>query len=268
MEDKASLLLNHDSDLEKDTSVGKSPMNCAISPSEAVSNHAARKKGIEQKFNEIAKLKDRIYEVRFDTSLGQVELRHTLQAMLNDLASLEEEYRALCRSDYSRMADSLNLAGIGMESAFPNQLLTTDQGRRTSTLIGMRPKSAAESAAQNWVNLAGTRRSFVGTSTSVPRQEGNSAAMQNWGSVLGVVQSALQWKKYTEGKKFTEAENILENENVKITKEEILKLRRTLYILRQKKNQTLSEKNLKKNLEERLKELEEQLKEAMREIPL
>lgn len=234
---------------------------------------------MQNTLNEMFALKNKIISVRYDKSLSHEQIKEQLKTLLYDLGKLDKELQQMLSFDTKQLEQDLQLDHISAQSFFPrSRHNSTISNASPEGLDSSRPRARSRSAsphtayAQQDTDLPTPKSPSTSNLSNIPSNPSlgtpptGSSAMHSWGNVLNVITTALKWKKNTLDKKYeiAEGEDILHSQ-AKVTKEEILKLRRLLYAIRDKKQPSLTERGIKKALEERLKELEEQFKEQMKD---
>jgi hypothetical protein len=203
--------------------------------------------------NELKRLRDEVYALRFSESTIQDETKEVLKKKLDDLRDAEYRWSCLFETQMETFMSSLDLQAINM--------------KRTPSL-SIPGVASSDSVSTLPSGLRSSRESLAPSPPVGPLRLREKAPLARWKSVSRIIRTVNIWKKLTHDRPVDEKEvnksmqflKVFDPEAPKL-KEEITSIRGKLRVLSFEKRLSEAQQAEKMVLLQRLRECDEMLRE-------
>eukprot|EP01028_Stygiella_incarcerata_P003831 TRINITY_DN179_c0_g1_i1.p1 TRINITY_DN179_c0_g1~~TRINITY_DN179_c0_g1_i1.p1 ORF type:complete len:276 (-),score=107.99 TRINITY_DN179_c0_g1_i1:141-968(-) len=207
----------------------------------------------ETRSNELKRLRDEVYALRFSEPTVCDETKEILKKKLEELRDVEYRWSCLFETQMESFLSSLDLQGINM--------------KRTSS-FAIPGVASSDSISTPTSGVRSPRESLTPTPPPGPLRLREKAPLARWKSVSRIIRTVNIWKKLTKERPVDEKEGNRSMQFLKVfdpeapkLKEEITSIRAKLRILSFEKRLSESQQTEKMALLQRLRECDELLRQ-------
>eukprot|EP01087_Luapelamoeba_hula_P013088 TRINITY_DN3721_c0_g1_i1.p1 TRINITY_DN3721_c0_g1~~TRINITY_DN3721_c0_g1_i1.p1 ORF type:complete len:241 (+),score=62.22 TRINITY_DN3721_c0_g1_i1:99-821(+) len=216
---------------------------------EEVKQRKASEEEIRKKENEIVAMKDRLYDIRFDSSLSREDQERAVKNLLRELKRLESNLHALRQRAWLDYEASLRLDVLGLGGSI-SAFTQRDPVRTKSknVLVQEPPDQQLEDIYNGFMTLKMMRTKSTATLE-------DQTPSQKWQSLFKMFK---EWKHNTT---LAEARQILNSEEKALRTEQIAKCRAAIMSIQNQKTISKSDELLLQQLRYKLRKLSGTLEE-------
>jgi len=208
-------------------------------------------KDIRRKLKELHAVKERLYQLRYDTSRPEADIVRDVKNLAGEYNRIEEDIHKLRRTELSNFENSLQLNKIGVEN-----LITKVSKIQSSLDLVTPPTQAPEKRVviatepvyeHETMEFAPENEKLMRTRSTQSIKD--LTASQKWKGLFKMFQ---EWKHQTN---VAEVSQMLRDSSTESVQDEIIKLRSVLYSMKQRKNLSKSDQELMEHISVKLKGL-------------
>jgi len=210
-------------------------------------------KDIQQKFEELHGIKERLYQIRYDFSQSEADIKRDVENLASEHNRIEREIEKLRKEEFSAFEASLSLNDLGISKILKHRG-GKDKDERVKIADLESDRRATVGSTDEHLTMDDNEiESAKLMKTKSTQDVDKKDAQGKWQSLFSMFK---EWKFQTG---VAEASRLVKQSSQrKLMQEEIVKLRSAIYALRQRKHLNISDQRLLDQMTKTLKDLTRQ----------